>query len=305
MGTSGSNKGSKRAITPTWVDDPVQLPGLTAPPALAPAAPGQIPVPGVPPQPPGSSPLPLPQVPASPPKVLPPLPSTTGAASLRSARLAFSRAASGSGSGSTRQGLGKSASRYVRAMGGAGPAARAMSPSRRAVSGLGQIVSDIGSQGAANALRPFNLESLAGSPASLVLTALTDVLCPDGGTLDEAIARSAMLETASELAAAGDVAFDALSPAELQAIFLGTISRSITAKLFNELGGSAIVLPRDTAALRTIQATLQDYIQGKVHDAFTSTGRTLASVNGADIEGFVRTIYEGAFSLLEAFGEKG
>lgn len=177
-----------------------------------------------------------------------------------------------------------------------------MAPSRRVATGLGQLANDVGAIGPVEALRPFNLESLAGSPASEVLIALTDVLCPDGGTIDEAVARSAMLETSAELAAHGDVAFDALTPPALEAIFLGTIARSIKTKLFNEIGGKATVLPKDTAALRTIEKTLQDYISGKVHDAFTAAGRTLASVPRADIEGFARTIYEGAFALLEAFG---
>ncbi|WP_348632217.1 Qat anti-phage system associated protein QatB [Mesorhizobium sp. M2D.F.Ca.ET.232.01.1.1] len=188
-------------------------------------------------------------------------------------------------------------------MGGAGAAARVMAPSRRVASGLGQLANDVGTQGAAEALRPFNLESLAGSPASQVLTALTDVLCPDGGPIDEAIARSAMLETAAELAASGDVPFDALPPPALEAIFLGTIARSITAKLFNELAGGAVKLSSDTATLRSVENTLRDYIQGKVSDVFAAAGRTLASIPRAQIDGFVKTIYEGAFALLEAFGE--
>ncbi|TPO13751.1 Qat anti-phage system associated protein QatB [Mesorhizobium sp. B1-1-5] len=188
-------------------------------------------------------------------------------------------------------------------MGGSGAAAKVMAPSRRVASGLGQLANDVGTQGAAEALRPFNLESLAGSPASQVLTALTDVLCPDGGPIDEAIARSAMLETAAELAASGDVPFDALPPPALEAIFLGTIARSITAKLFNELAGGAVKLSSDTATLRSVENTLRDYIQGKVNDVFTASGRALASIPRAQIDSFVTAIYEGAFALLEAFGE--
>ena len=33
MGTSGKNKGSKRALTPTWVDDPSPTTSPTPPPA--------------------------------------------------------------------------------------------------------------------------------------------------------------------------------------------------------------------------------------------------------------------------------
>ena len=235
--------------------------------------------------------------------MLPPLPPSTAGESLSAARSAFSRAASGSGEGGTRRGLGRAASRYVQAMGGSSSASRAMGPSRRAAAGIGQVAGVFAEDGAREALRPFNLENLAGSPASEVFIALTDVLCPDGGTIDEAIARDAVLETAAELAAGDDIAFDALTPAALEAIFLGTISRSIEAKLFNELGNGAVTLPSDVSAIRTIQSTLHDFIQGKVNDAFSATGRGLSSIPPTEIDRFVTTIYEGAFSLVEAFGD--
>lgn len=178
-----------------------------------------------------------------------------------------------------------------------------MGPSRRTAVGIGGLANDVVQRGAVEALRPFNLQSLAGSPASEVFIALTDVLCPEGGTIDEAIARNALLETAAELAATGDVPFDALTPAALEAVFLGTISRSIETKLFNELGASAIVLTADISALRTIQRTLHDYIAGKVRDTFTFIGQSVTAMPRADIDRYVTTIYEGAFSLLEAFGD--
>lgn len=188
-------------------------------------------------------------------------------------------------------------------MGGAAGATRTMGPSARTATGVGQVISDFVGLGAAEALRPFNLESLAGAPASDVFIALTDVLCPDGGTIDEAIARGALLETAAELAAGGDVPFDALTTGALEAVFLGTITRSIEIKLFNELGSGAVVLTTDAAAVQAIQTTVHDYIAGSVSDAFATNGQTPTSMPRGDVERLVTTIYEGAFSLLEAFGE--
>ncbi|WP_189426895.1 hypothetical protein, partial [Mesorhizobium sp. M1C.F.Ca.ET.144.01.1.1] len=96
---------------------------------------------------------------------------------------------------------------------------------------------------------------------------------------------------------------DALPPPALEAIFLGTIARSITAKLFNELAGGAVKLSSDTATLRSVENTLRDYIQGKVSDVFAAAGRMFASISRSQIDCFVKTIYEGAFALFEAFGE--
>lgn len=88
-----------------------------------------------------------------------------------------------------------------------------MAPFKGVAVGIGGLVSDITQLGAAVALRPFNLESLAGQPASVVFAALADVLCPAGGTIDEAIAREAMLATAAELTTSGDLQLDAMTPA--------------------------------------------------------------------------------------------
>ena len=177
-----------------------------------------------------------------------------------------------------------------------------MGPSRGAAVRVGEIVNDFAQQGAAAALRPFNLQNLAGAPASEVLAALTDVLCPAGGTIDEAIARSALLETAAELAGADDVPFDALTPEALEAIYTGTIARSIEMKLFNELGSGAIVLSADINAVRSIERTLHDYVLGKVRDAFAATGQRPSSMPRAEIDQHVSNIYEGAFALLDALG---
>lgn len=188
------------------------------------------------------------------------------------------------------------------AMGGGQRASRAMGPSRQTATGLGQFVGDVSRRGAADALRTFSLESLVGAPAADVFVALADVLCPDGGTIDDAIARNAMLETAAAMGTAGDAPFDSLPPAALDAFFLGTISRSIEAKLFNEIGGKGIRLPSDVAAVRAIQQTLHDFIEGTVRDRFTASGRTLASMPRGDVEGFVRVIYEQSFDLIRTLG---
>jgi len=188
-------------------------------------------------------------------------------------------------------------------MGGGQGAARAMGPSRQTATGLGQFFGDVSQRGPVDALRTFSLESLAGAAAVDVFVALADVLCPDGGTIDDAIARNAMLETAAAMGANGDTPFDALPAAALDAFFLGTISRSIEAKLFNEIGGKGIRLPTDVAAVRAIQQTLHDFIEGTVRDRFTASGRTLASIPRGDVEGFVRAIYEQSSDLIRTLGD--
>lgn len=188
-------------------------------------------------------------------------------------------------------------------MGGAGAATRVMSPSRGVASGIGRVISDATRLGASDALRPFSLESMSGAPASEVFTALADVLCPEGGTIDEAIAREAMLATAAELASVGEVPFDAMTPAALEAVFLGTISRSIETKLFNELGPRAIRSPADIAAVQRIQRELHAFVAGAVRDAFVGTGESLQTMPRASIDRLVDQVYSQSFEALRILGD--
>lgn len=177
-----------------------------------------------------------------------------------------------------------------------------MGPSRGAAAGVARVLSDFAQSGATAALQQFNLQAMVGEPAADVFNALADVLCPTGGTIDEAIARQAMLAAAAELAATGDVPFDTMTPEMLEAVFINTISRSIEAKLINELGTKSIKLPDDTAAVQRIERQLHDFIGGQVRDAFAGTGSTMQSMAHQDIDQTVTAIYEQAFQALEILG---
>ena len=54
-------------------------------------------------------------------------------------------------------------------------------------------------------LRHLNLSRLAGRPVADLFLGLTDVICPDGGAIDEGMARDAWLETVIDL---GDLGID-------------------------------------------------------------------------------------------------
>lgn len=177
-----------------------------------------------------------------------------------------------------------------------------MRPSRAVAGGVGRVFTDFVQNGPAAALQQFNLQDMIGDPATDVFNALADVLCPPGGTIDEAIARQAMLAAAAELASGDDVAFDAMTPEMLEAVFINTISRSIEGKLINELGTRAIKLPEDTAAVQRIERQLHDFIGGEVRDAFAGTGTTMASIPRQDVDQMVGDIFERAFQALEILG---
>src|SRR6185312_15882948 len=162
MGTSTSFGGSRTALIPSWIDDPV--PGAAPLPGAAPTMPGA-------PTPPGPQAAPAAPAPVT-------APNMTGSSELRGPRTSFSHFA---GTGS-RSSLHRAISNYVRqATGGAGRAGRRMGASRASAAGLLGLVRDVQSQGAAQALDRFNLSALAGQPATTVFLSLLEFICPPGG----------------------------------------------------------------------------------------------------------------------------
>ena len=60
-------------------------------------------------------------------------------------------------------------------------------------------------------VRALNLGALAGHPIEEIFLGLADYVCPDGGSIDEGIAREAFIETIADLAGAGITDLDGLT----------------------------------------------------------------------------------------------
>jgi hypothetical protein len=153
------------------------------------------------------------------------------------------------------------------------------------------------------ALRALNLESLAGRPIEEVFLGLADYVCPDGGTIDEGIARDAFIETIGELAENGITNIDGLTPDQIQTIFELYAAHAIEAKLCNEIGTKAIVLPANASAAARVQAQLLDFIRRGVADALTSARAAMQALTPNRVFGFVTNIYEQAFFILQTLGD--
>ena len=106
-----------------------------------------------------------------------------------------------------------------------------MGSSRGAGARLLGFLSDARAQGAREALRALNLGALAGRPIEEVFLGLADYVCPDGGTVDEGIAREAFIETIADLAAIGITDLDALTPDQMQTVFELYATHAIEARL--------------------------------------------------------------------------
>lgn len=177
-----------------------------------------------------------------------------------------------------------------------------MGSSRSAASNLLGFLSDAANRGAREALRALNLDGLAGRSAEEIFIGIADFVCPDGGTIDEGIAREAFVETVADLAESGVTDLDALSADQMQTVFELYASHAIEARLCNDIGTKGIVLPDDVRGVERAQAQLRDFIRRGVADALTAARVDLRSLTRDRILAFVDSVYEQAFAILEALG---
>lgn len=289
MGTSSAFGGQSGGtpLVPSWLDDE----------GAPPAAPNGAPPDGGPPNEPPQN---VPTLDTPPDR--PPIPLIADPTRFSAARNNFSRFA-GSG-GDDRRSLGRAMSHYVgSSSGGARNAATRMGSARGAGSRLVGFLSDAIARGATEALRALNLGALAGRPIEEIFLGLSDYVCPDGGSIDEGIAREAFIETITDLAGAGVTDLDGLTADQMQTVFELYATNAIEARLCNDIGLKAIILPSNSREAASVQAQLKDFIRRGVADALTTARSTVAALTPDRVLQFVGRVYEQAFEILQIMGD--
>ena len=293
MGTSGSSTGpgSDSPLVPSWLaDEPVRpLPGGDDDALSADGAeggPGEVDageVPGVP-------------------ATLPPIPPIPSPARFQSARRNFSAfARSGGTDGSA---LRRAARDYVRSGAGSSRnATRRMGASRSTAGGVLGVFRGFQRDGKDATLRRLNLGDLVGRSAVELFLGLTDVICPDGGPIDEGMARDAWLETVADLDELGLDDTATLADGQIKDIFLAFVAHSIEARLFQDIGVNGLKIAADLAAIESFEAEFRSYIRRSVRDSFSGDLSGLATLSDRQITTIVDQTYEEAWDLLVTWGD--
>lgn len=289
MGTSTAygGPGGGTPLIPSWLGDddggnaPATPPGeVTGPDGQSPADGAVLPVP----------------------PNRPPIPGTADPHRFFGARNSFTRFA-GSGGGD-RASLGRAVSRYVStSAAGARQAAQRMGASRGAGARLLGFLADAQTRGVREALRALDLESLAGRPITEIFVGMADYICPGAGTVDEGIAREAYIETIVELASEGLTDLTTFTPDQMQTVFELYATHAIEARICNDIGTKAVTMPENAQAAHRVEQMLRDFIRGGVSDALTRARAETPNLTPQRIQGFVDSVYESAFAILQALGD--
>jgi hypothetical protein len=178
-----------------------------------------------------------------------------------------------------------------------------MGASREAGAGLINFLNQAQASGVREALRTLNLEGLADRPIEEVFAGLADYICPEGGTIDEGIAREAFVETIADLAEAGITDIDHLDAVQIETIFELYATHAIEARIYNDIGNKLIAVPASPQAAEQVQAQLREFIQRGVSDALHASGVRVQNLTPEIANTFVADIYQSAFDILSALGD--
>ena len=152
-------------------------------------------------------------------------------------------------------------------------------------------------------LRRLNLGGLVGRSAADIFLGLTDVICPDGGAIDEGMARDAWLETVADIEMLDAVDSANLSDTEVREIFLAFVSHSIEVRLFQDIGVNGFKVAPNLGAIEAFEAQFRSYIRLSVRDSFSADLTSLGTVSDGEIRAVVDRTYEEAWELLALLGD--
>jgi hypothetical protein len=287
MGTSGSSRGtgSNIPLVPTWLDDPPSGP-LPGSEDVAPPNGGD----GEAPDTQGT-----PQTP-------PTIQLAPESARFQAARRNFSIFAGSAGNDSGA--LRRAVRDYVRSgTGGAGGATRRMGASRQGASGVLSLFRGFQRDGVAATLRRLHLDNLVGRPPEEVFLGLTNVICQDGGSIDEGIARDAWLKTVAELDELGIDDMGSLSTEQMQEIVMAFVAYAIEARLFQEIGANGLRVAMDLAAIEAFEAQFRSYVRRAVRDSFSNDLSQVGTLSDRQIRDVVDQTYRETWELLDLWGD--
>lgn len=299
MGTSsryGGPSGSS-ALVPSWLQGPAG--GELSTPPTAPTPGGGAPGSGAPPnQEPGKGDAK--EKPGSP-QTSPPLPPPGQQTRFKSARLNFTKFAKSNDTGHLR----KAVSDYVRkGTGGSRTAAQRMGSSSQTAGRIQGFVRDVQQSGVGKAFERLGIKDLAGQTPDQALTALTNAICPPGGTIDDSIPRYAWEQTLLDLAEQGTADITQLSPEQWNGLIPDFLARSIEARLLNDIGNESLKLPQTVEGINHAEAELHQMISGAVEDAIGGRLGQGQGIPSGEIRGIMDDIYQRSYAYLESLSEE-
>lgn len=207
-----------------------------------------------------------------------------------------------SSGGTDRKSLGRALSSYVsQGVGGASSASIRMGTSKSVATSTARFFADVQREGVRDALFQRGIE-YKGQEVGTALLEILNKMPFDGGPIDEAIARDAMVESIIDNFEDLSVGFEEVDPAVYSALLEDFVTRSIVARTVIDIGIKGISVAKDAEAAQYIQKQLEDVIRGAVSDAFSKNGG-IDKVTYTEYKTTIDQIYTDAYTFINILGD--
>lgn len=284
MGTSTRNSGQNghNPLVPTWLEgDPV------------PVAPVET---GVPVQP-------APDTSQNPNQPLQPIPVEANPNRFRGPRTSFTHFVSGGGrnGSSMRRGV----SHYVsRSLGGSSNATKRLGSARTSTSRLYGVLHTLaGGGGLRDVARLLAIDNLEGLRASEFFIKVAQFICPDGGSEDEGISRSAYYDTVADNPELMDKPTENLTREEIDLILQSYMSKVVMQQIMNGIANNTIRFSESLDEISHIEDAVEQLIDQSVADAFAQVRQENADMTNLKAKEITDRVYQKTFEILEGGGD--
>ncbi len=285
MGTSTRNSGQSghNPLIPTWLEgDPI------------PATPGQV----------AANPQTVPdstQLPTRPDSQ--PIPSEADPNRFRGPRTSFTHFVSGGGrnGNSMRNGV----SHYVsRSLGGSSNATKRLGSSRTSTARLYGILHTLSEPGGFQQVAQLlSLDTLQGLRAKEFFIRLARFVCPDGGTEDEGISRSAYYDVVADNPEMMGKPIENLTKDEIDSINQRYMSKVVMQQIMNGIANNAIRFSESLDEIAHIEEKVEQLIDQSVSDACAEMKQENIEMTNERAKEITDSIYQRVFEILEGVGD--
>ncbi|RCR67020.1 hypothetical protein DUE52_23470 [Larkinella punicea] len=164
---------------------------------------------------------------------------------------------------------------------------------------LSDVLNEFRQSGETSILTRLDLAAYTGGSVLDILSALSDVVSPVTGLLDDALARQAYALAVERVVSVGTVDLDNLTVAEINEIVAIFIEESLVCRVINDIGSSLTTEEHDPATCVTIIDDLYQIISGAVHSDIIAELSDTNPQLPDDVNVRMESIYQLALTVLE------
>ncbi|MBE7157713.1 MAG: hypothetical protein INR62_04645 [Rhodospirillales bacterium] len=174
-----------------------------------------------------------------------------------------------------------------------------MGSSRRTAARLAGFVQAAQAGGTVQALRRFGLERCIGRPVREVLAELLEAMCPQGGRIDEGIARQAFQNAIVDFAAQDLPPVEQLTGEQWNVLFTDFLVRSIELRVIADVGQGSLKVTENVQQFREAAEVMHNVVMATVQEALGDTFARLGTVPETQLQALTDQAYERAWGLFE------